>query len=70
MTIKLGRDLFARQTITRKSVPSQPGGCNWCGLTNYHGKLYQFIVEHDDGRDHPMQGRFCSISCCNSYHGH
>ncbi len=76
MTIKLGRDPFARETTTRKMYYcSELVTCSWCGNNNTTptGRyfLYQYIIEPD--RVNPVfnviSGLFCSIQCCRSYHG-
>ena len=63
------RDPFARQTITGKPVESNGKTCDFCGSKGKNGKLYQYTVESDGGRDNTVKGLFCCKSCMKSYHG-
>jgi hypothetical protein len=68
--LKLGRDPFARETVTRHRVF---GTCDFCG--NVAGRkqgdprVWVFVVEPDGGRAGEVRGKFCSVACCNAYHG-
>ncbi len=79
----IGRDPFARHDIIRQKVTDLKGGCGWCGQTQhvriknqgrYTGevveRLYQYGIEPDAVRvrQHWSKGKFCSYSCCKSYH--
>lgn len=73
--IKLGRDPFARETVTRKTFFCIGLlDCSWCGnlKTTPKGRtfLYEYFVLRDGilTKPEPIQGLFCSIGCCNSYH--
>lgn len=62
------RDPFARQSIVGRPVAAEGKTCDWCGNEGKAGKLYQYIVESDGGRDSVAKGLFCCKSCFKSYH--
>jgi len=75
MAVKMGRDPFARHTVTKQSVRCLNGQeCAWCGSRGRQLKLgtqlWRYNVEDDHRKSHIAKGRlFCSISCVNSYTG-
>lgn len=64
----IGRDPFARHDVIRQRVDDASGGCDWCGELSAKRKRYRYGISPDAGREHFMQGKFCSFSCCKSYH--
>lgn len=66
--VRMGRDSFARETITKKQVE---GTCHFCGSTNAKGKVFVYEVERDgiNTRKEPIAKghKFCSVSCLNNY---
>ena len=76
MTIKLGRDPFARETTIKKMYYcSELTTCSWCGNNNTTPRgyffLYQYIVEKDSigPNFNAIPGLFCCIACCRNYNG-
>lgn len=77
MQIKLGRNSFARITVTRKQLFTYPiATCYWCGSIKYtpikkQKFLYQYLFEVDgiNTKPNPIKGFFCSIECCRNYNG-
>lgn len=63
------RDPFARQTIVGRPVDASGKTCDWCGSEGKNGKLYQYTVESDGGRNSQVKGLFCCKGCMKSYHG-
>lgn len=63
------RDPFARQTVVGRPVDAQGKTCDWCGSEGKNGKLYQYTVESDGGRDSQVKGLFCCKDCMKQYHG-
>ena len=65
----VSRDAFARTELHRSESPvREREDCDWCGNTNARGRLYNFRIETDGGRSHPIKGRFCSVACMRDYH--
>lgn len=62
------RDPFARQTVVGRPVDAHGKTCDWCGSEGRNGKLYQYTVESDGGRDSQVKGLFCCKSCMKNYH--
>lgn len=62
------RDPFARQTVVGRPVDAHGKTCDECGSEGKNGKLYQYTVESDGGRDSVVKGLFCCKSCMKSYH--
>lgn len=72
MARTISRDPFARETLTRQTIPGpHRNGCAWCGMTRRDGSLYEYATEPDSihARRNPHPGLFCSKSCHDSYHG-
>jgi hypothetical protein len=65
------RDPFGRFDVIRRTAEDTKGsGCTWCGRKRKGGKLFQYGTWHDGGRKDPGDGRlFCSLGCCETYHG-
>lgn len=66
------RDPFARTELHRIVVHTD-AGCSWCGGLRYNPKggartLFVYETQSDGGRNSTHKGRFCSISCHDSYH--
>jgi hypothetical protein len=62
------RDPFARQTMVGRPVDAEGKTCDFCGSPGKNGKLYQYTVESDGGRNHEVDGLFCCKSCFKAYH--
>lgn len=61
------RDPFARETLV--PVKIQGGKCSWCGQgPQPRHPIYRVVVERDGGRDHMIEGQFCSWGCLDTYH--
>ena len=62
------RDSFARHTVIGRPVNAEGKTCEWCGREPVKGKLYQYTVESDGGRNNVIDGLFCCKDCMKSYH--
>ena len=78
MAVKMGRDPYARTTVTKESVRClNDQACTFCGShgrkLNLGRQLWRFSVERDSVRPNKSWlagGKlFCSVSCINSYTG-
>jgi len=68
MSIKLGRDPFARNETKRETVYTL-GSCDWCGQRGRKDIwLFHYFVEDDNYRRSDIKGNFCNIECCRAYH--
>ena len=73
MMTLVSRDPFARLEVHRSPVPAGDG-CSWCGGFRYRAgtrlsTLYSYRIESDGGSSAEQPGKFCGISCFNSFQG-
>jgi hypothetical protein len=70
MSHLISRDPFARQELHRETIGAMGVTCSWCGGSRPNDRLYVYYIERDGIRPnrHTLNGSFCSISCCRSYH--
>jgi hypothetical protein len=75
----VSRNPFARHELTSRTEHYRPSAtCDWCGSPGRSLKsglvsLKVYSIEPDDscfrpGHNHDLRGRFCSLSCCKSFH--
>jgi hypothetical protein len=61
------RDPFARETLIGREVNAGKATCAWCGSVRKGGKLIEFRVERDSGRDHVIPRLWCSLADMRSF---
>lgn len=64
---QITRDPFGRWTLERQLVETRDG-CTNCGGRRSSGRMFQYIIVQDSGRESPTKGVFCGIECHDSYH--
>lgn len=70
MSRLISRDPFARQELHRETIDAYGVTCSWCGQSRKDKKLFVYYTERDSVQSNRRthNGKFCSISCHNSYH--
>lgn len=69
----ISHDPYARQETWSETVHTS-GTCKNCGYSGkvlksgYH-LLYIYWIADDNGKEHKIAGKFCSIGCMRAYHG-